>query len=154
MVKKQFKEIVVYRKRVSARAKLRCDYAVEWAVIAGLCGERQESIIVKWVKGHDNNKWNERADVEAKESQTQRGEAWQVDMAAQDDIKYAVTMVGVTLKRDTRHVLKMRTTRRWHQKWRALKRIKKSIKDYKSTDWLGTLSIIYSNKAANTFFSS
>jgi ribonuclease HI len=153
-VVKQFKEIVVHRKRASVRAKLRCDYAVEWAVIARLCGERQGSIKVEWIKGHDGNKWNEKADVEAKEAQTQRGEAWQVDMAAQDDIRYAVTMAGVTLERDTRHVLKMQTTRRWHQEWRALKRTKKSVKDYKGTDWLGTLSIIHSNKPVNTFFSS
>ena len=39
-VVKQFMEVVVSRKRASARAKLRCDYAAEWAVVARICSER------------------------------------------------------------------------------------------------------------------
>ncbi|KAG0076418.1 hypothetical protein BGZ90_008717 [Linnemannia elongata] len=54
-------------------------------------------------------------------------------------------MAGVTLNQNTRHVFKMQTTGRWHQEWRALKRTKSSIQDYKGTNWLGTLSTIHSN---------
>jgi len=153
-VVKQFKEVVTNRKQASVRAKLRCDYAAEWAVAARICSERTGSTTVEWVKGHDGNEWNGKADLAAKEAQSQAGTAWQVDRAAQDDIKYSVTMAGVTLDQDTRHVLKMQTTRRWHQDWRALKRTKRSIQDYKGTDWLATLSIIHNNKPVNTFFSS
>lgn len=68
------------------------------------------------------------------------------EQGPQDDTKYAVTMVGVTLDQDTRHVLKMQTARRWHQDGRALKGTKWSIQAYKGTDWLATFSINHSNK--------
>ncbi|KAF9103235.1 hypothetical protein BGX30_009203, partial [Mortierella sp. GBA39] len=100
------------------------------------------------------DKWNEKADLAAKEAQTEKGVAWAVDAAAQDDIKYVVTMAGVQVDCDTRRLLKMQTTRRWHQDWRARKRTKRSIPDYKGTYWLAILSNIHNNKPVNTFFSS
>ncbi|KAF9147181.1 hypothetical protein BG015_011218, partial [Linnemannia schmuckeri] len=114
-VVKQFRDVVANRKRASVRMKLRCDYATEWAVVARICNERTGTTTVEWVKGHDGDKWNEKADLAAKEAQSQNGQAWQIDRSAQDDIKYSVTMAGETLDQDTRHVLKMQTTRRWHQ---------------------------------------
>ncbi|KAF9129715.1 hypothetical protein BGX30_013841, partial [Mortierella sp. GBA39] len=51
----------------------------------------------------------------AKEAQSQGGTAWEVDRAAQDDIKYSATMAGVILDQDTRLMLKMQATKRWHQ---------------------------------------
>ena len=153
-VVKQFKKVVINRKRASVRTKLRCDYAMEWSVVARICRERTGATVVEWVQGHNGNTWNEKADTAAKAAQSQAGTAWEVDTTAQDEIKYMVTMAGTTLDQDTRHVLKMQTTRRWHQEWRALKRTKRSIQDYKGIDWLGTLSIIHSNKPIHTFFSS
>ncbi|KAK3823833.1 MAG: hypothetical protein J3R72DRAFT_528907 [Linnemannia gamsii] len=123
-VVKQFREVIVNRKRAEL------------------------------VRGHDGDEWNEKADLAVKEAQSKVGTAWQIDRSDQDDIKYSATMAGETLDQDTRHVLKMQTTRRWHQEWRALKGVKTSNQDYKGTDWLATLSIIRSNKPVNTFFSS
>ncbi|KAF9125212.1 hypothetical protein BGW39_007557, partial [Mortierella sp. 14UC] len=105
-VVKQFKDIVVNRQRASVRAKLRCDYAMEWPVVARICSERTGSTTVEWGKGHDGNRWSKRADSEAKSAQAKMGAPWQVDATAQDDIKYTVTMAEVVLDRDTRHVLK------------------------------------------------
>ncbi|KAF9120152.1 hypothetical protein BG015_006134, partial [Linnemannia schmuckeri] len=142
-VVKQFRDAIVNRKRASVRMKLRCVYAAEWAVVARICNERTGITTVEWVKGHDGDKWNEKMDRAAKEAQSQTEQVWEFDRSAQDDIKYLVTMAGKTLDQDTRHVLKMQTTRRWHPEWRALKRTKRSIPIYKGTDWLGTLSNIH-----------
>ncbi|OAQ24830.1 hypothetical protein K457DRAFT_1898669, partial [Linnemannia elongata AG-77] len=57
-VAKMFNDIVVNRRRASVRAKLRCDYAVEWAIVARICSERTGSTSVEWVKGHRGDKWN------------------------------------------------------------------------------------------------
>jgi ribonuclease HI len=153
-VVKQFKEIVVNRRRATMRAKLRCDHAVEWAIVARICSERTGSTTVEWVKGHRGDRWNEAADKAAKEAQLVVGKAWEVNAKDQDDLRYTATMAGTTLEIDTRQALKMQTTRRWHQTWRSLKRHKRSIQDYGGTDWLGTIAIIHSNKPVHTFYSS
>jgi hypothetical protein len=62
-------------------------------------------------------------------------------------------MAGERNDQDKRHVLKMQT-RRWHQERRALRRVKRSIAEYKGTDEFATLSIIHSNKPADTFLRS
>ncbi|OAQ28675.1 hypothetical protein K457DRAFT_1832896 [Linnemannia elongata AG-77] len=153
-VVKMFNDIVVNRRRASVRAKLRCDYAVEWAIVAGICSERIGSATVEWVKGHRGDKWNAAADKAAKEAQAVVGKEWKVRAEDQDDLRYTAKMAGTTLEIDTRQALKMQTTRRWHQTWRSLKRHKRSIQDYDGTDWLGTLTIIHNNKPVHTFFSS
>ena len=123
-------------------------------MVARICNERTGATTAEWVKGHSGDKWNERADVEAKDAHSHTGTEWQVDVADQDDIKYSATMAGTRLDYDTRHVLKMQTTRRWHQEWMALKRTKRANRDHRGTDWPGSLSIIHSNKPVHTFFSS
>ncbi|KAK3836656.1 MAG: hypothetical protein JOS17DRAFT_734820 [Linnemannia elongata] len=153
-VVKLFNDIVINRRRASVRAKLRCDYAVEWAIVARICSERTGSTTVEWVKGHSGDRWNAEADKAAKEAHSAVGKAWEVNAEDQDDLRYTATMAGTTLEIDTRQALKMQTTRRWHQAWRSLKRHKGPIQDYDSTDWLGTLAIIHSNKPVHTFFSS
>ncbi|KAF9080091.1 hypothetical protein BGX23_002653, partial [Mortierella sp. AD031] len=153
-VVKMFNDIVVNRRRASVRAKLRCDYAVEWAIVARICSERTGSTTVEWVKGHRGDRWNVAADKAAKEAQAVVGKAWEVKAEDQDDLRYIAKMAGTTLEIDTRQALKMQTTRRWHQTWRSLKRHKRSVQDYDGTDWLGTLAIIHNNKPVHTFFSS
>jgi hypothetical protein len=109
------------------RARLRCGYAVEWAIIARMCSERTETTSVEWVKGHSKDRWNEAAGEAAKEAQTAVGKAWEVNAKEQDDLQYFVFKAGATPEIDTRMALKMQTTRRWHQTWRSLKRHKRSI---------------------------
>jgi ribonuclease HI len=76
------------------RAKLRCDYAVEWAIIARICSERTETTRVEWVKGHSKDRWNEAADETAKEAQSVVGKAWEVNAKEQDDLRYTAMMAG------------------------------------------------------------
>ncbi|KAH7036152.1 hypothetical protein BKA57DRAFT_521286 [Linnemannia elongata] len=135
-VVKMFNDIVVNRRRASVRAKLRCDYAVEWAIVAGICSERIGSATVEWVKGDRGDKWNVAADKAVKEAQAVVGKEWEVRAEDQDDLRYTAKMAGTTLEIDTRQALKMQTTRWWHQTWRSLKRHKRSIQDYDGTDWL------------------
>ncbi|KAG9067341.1 hypothetical protein KI688_012124 [Linnemannia hyalina] len=128
-VVKQFREVVVNRKRASVGAKPRFNCAAEWAVVARICSERTGSTTVEWIKGHSGNEWKRKADMAAKEAQSQGGTTWKVDRAAQDDIKYSATMAGVILDQDTRRVLKIQAARRWHQEWRTLRETKRSIQD-------------------------
>ena len=126
-VVKLFNGIVINRRRASVRAKLRCDYAVEWAIVARICSERTGSTTVEWVKGHRGDRWNAAADKAAKEAQSVVGKAWEVNAEEQDGLRYTATMAGTTLEIDTRQALKMQTTRRWHQAWGSLKRHKRLI---------------------------
>ncbi|KAF9973060.1 hypothetical protein BGZ75_001281 [Mortierella antarctica] len=150
----QFQTIVLNRDRASVREKLRSNNYLEWGVVHRICSERTGNTKVEWVRGHNDDYWNERADVEAKAAQRDPGTAWTVDITAQEEARYAVQLRGITLECDTRNVLKMQTTRRWHQRWRAQKRTKNNIPDYDKVDWPGTLAIAHDNKAVNTFFSS
>ncbi|KAK3804690.1 MAG: hypothetical protein JOS17DRAFT_808760 [Linnemannia elongata] len=74
---KLFNDIVINRRRASVRAKLRCDYAVEWAIVARICSERTGSTTVEWVKGHSSDRWNAEADKAAKEAHSAVGKAWE-----------------------------------------------------------------------------
>ncbi|KAF9919207.1 hypothetical protein FBU30_011120 [Linnemannia zychae] len=127
---------------------------MDWAVLAEIFQERKGKTEVSWVPGHSGEEWNERADKAAKEHQRATTQAWKVDERAQTEIRYTVQMDNTTLEGDTRQALKQQTTRRWHQKWRALKRTKQCIPDYDGVDWLGTLAIWHDNKPVFTFYSS
>ncbi|KAI8604711.1 hypothetical protein EDD21DRAFT_440956 [Dissophora ornata] len=133
---------------------MRCNNYITWAVLARICKERTGKVKVSWIRGHNGNEWNEKADIAAKNAHQAGESPWQVDPSAQSEFRYSVEMAGETLECDTRHVLKMQTARRWHQRWRAQKRTKKSVPDYDSVDWLGTLSNIHNNNPVHTFYSS
>ncbi len=150
----QFHTLVANRDRATVREKLRSNNYLEWGVTHRICTERLGTTDVEWVRGHNNNYWNERADVEAKAAQRDPGTPWTVDITAQEDVRYVVQLRDTTLEGDARTVLKMQTTRHWHQRWRAQKRTKSNIPDYDNVDWPGTLAIVHDNKAVNTFFSS
>ncbi|OAQ22724.1 hypothetical protein K457DRAFT_1911505 [Linnemannia elongata AG-77] len=111
-VVKMFNDIVVNRRRASVRVKLRCDYAVEWAIVSRICSERTGSTTFEWVKGHRGDKWNMAADKAAKEAQEVVGKEWEARAEEQDDLRYTAKMAGTTLEIDTRQTLKMQTTRR------------------------------------------
>ncbi|CAO3569184.1 unnamed protein product [Mortierella alpina] len=150
----QYQTLVASRDRATVRDKLRSNNYLEWGVVHRICNERTGTTEVKWVRGHNDDHWNERADAEAKAAQRDLGTPWTVDTTAQEEVRYTAQLQGVTMECDPRHVLKMQTSRRWHQSWRAQKRTKKNVPDYDTVDWPGTLAIVHNNQAVNTFFSS
>ncbi|KAF9943451.1 hypothetical protein BGZ70_005953, partial [Mortierella alpina] len=150
----QYQTLVAYRDRATVKEKLRSNNYLEWGVAHRICNERTGTTAVEWVRGHNDDYWNERADVEAKAAQRDPGTAWTVDTTAQEEVRYTAQLQGVTMECDPRQVLKMQTTRRWHQSWRAQRRTKNNVPDYDNVDWPGTLAIVHDNKAVNTFFSS
>jgi hypothetical protein len=140
-VVKQFNDIVVNRRRASVRAKLRCDCAVEWAIITRICSKRTGTTNIEWAKGHSDDRWNVAANKAVKETRSAAGKAWEVNSNKQDDLCYTATMTGAALETNTRQTLTMQTTRRWHQIRRSLKWLKRSTQDYD-----GALAIIHSNQ--------
>ncbi|OAQ35387.1 hypothetical protein K457DRAFT_13307 [Linnemannia elongata AG-77] len=96
-VVKMFNDIVVNRRRASVRAKLRCDYAVEWAIVARICSERTGSTTVEWVKGHRGDKWNVAAEEVAKEAQAVVGKEWEVRAENQDDLRYTPALIPLNI---------------------------------------------------------
>ncbi|KAF8921741.1 hypothetical protein EDD21DRAFT_355602 [Dissophora ornata] len=150
----QFDKILLRRGQVSVRDKMRCNNYMTWAILARICKERTMKVKVSWIRGHNGREWNEKADIAANGAYQAGDSPWQVDPSAQSNFRYSAEMAGETLECDIRHVLKMQTTRRWHQRWKAQERTKKSVPDYDSVDWLGTLSNTHNNNPVHTFYSS
>ncbi|KAF9082170.1 hypothetical protein BGX29_004026, partial [Mortierella sp. GBA35] len=83
----QYHSLVRDRLDTLPRKRFRSTYAGLWAVLAQVEATRQGTVAVEWVRGHDNNYWNELADKVAKEAARGDTVPWVVDLTQQSDIR-------------------------------------------------------------------
>ncbi|KAF9111871.1 hypothetical protein BGX27_004344 [Mortierella sp. AM989] len=73
-----FTKLVNKRDSQSLREKSRCNHALQWASIARACKDRLGSTTVNWIKGHNNDVGNDKADQIATNAQLEQTPRWSI----------------------------------------------------------------------------
>ena len=113
-----------------------------------------KSVVVEWVRGHNQDPGNELADTVAKEAAHSDTAPWAVDLTGQEDIRTLASCHGGLVEIDLRQLLKQQTTIRHHQAWTTQRRVKRAIPHLDDVEWRSTLAHVHDRRAVFTFFSN
>ncbi|GJJ75820.1 hypothetical protein EMPS_08178 [Entomortierella parvispora] len=149
-----FNKLVKHRDRATTREKMRCNHAIQWAVIAQACNIRQGAVEVCWVKGHSGDPGNEEADRTAVNAQTSDSMPWTINQSHQQDFQFGAQFLQTNIDTDVRRLVRHQSCIRDHCSWMALKQTKKMNLDSSDIHWQSTLDIVHNNNNTGSFYTS